>query len=98
MVWDGSAGVAMDESIGRDWHKANIEEPTANVRFWGSQKDGTVRSTMLKRETFTIQTIYVPVKRRRTLDPKRASRGSTPTGGRKSIGRADDRRLPCRRA
>jgi hypothetical protein len=26
---------------------------------------------MLKRETFTIQTIYVPVKRRRTLDPKR---------------------------
>jgi sulfiredoxin len=52
-------------------HKANIEEPTANVRFWGSQKDGTVRSTMLKRETFTIETIYVPVKRRRTLDPKR---------------------------
>ena len=39
--------------------------------FWGSQKDGTVRSTMLKRETFTIETIYVPVKRRRTLDPKR---------------------------
>jgi ParB-like chromosome segregation protein Spo0J len=26
---------------------------------------------MLKRENFAIETIYVPVKRRRTLDPKR---------------------------
>ncbi len=29
------------------------------------------RSTMLKRENFAIETIYVPVKRRGTLDPKR---------------------------
>ncbi len=32
---------------------------------------GLVRSTMLKREKFGIETIYVPVKRRGTLDPKR---------------------------
>jgi sulfiredoxin len=30
-----------------------------------------VRSTMLKREKFGIDKIYVPVKRRGTLDPKR---------------------------
>jgi len=28
-------------------------------------------STMLKRENFAVETIYVPVKRRGTLDPKR---------------------------
>ena len=27
---------------------------------------------MMKRETFAIATIYVPVKRRATLDPKKA--------------------------
>jgi sulfiredoxin len=29
------------------------------------------RGTMMKRENFAIETIYVPVKRRNTLDPKR---------------------------
>jgi len=29
------------------------------------------RSTMLRRENFAIETIYVPVRRRGTLDPKR---------------------------
>ncbi len=36
-----------------------------------TSKRGTVRSTMLRRETFAIEAIYVPVKRRGTLDPKR---------------------------
>ena len=50
--------------------KADTEELPANVRFQ-ELKRGTVRSTMLKRENFVIETIYVPVKRRGTLDPKR---------------------------
>jgi sulfiredoxin len=39
--------------------------------FFMASKRGTVRGTMLKRENFAIETIYVPVKRRGTLDPKR---------------------------
>jgi len=37
----------------------------------GDLKTWYGRSTMLKRENFAIETIYVPVKRRGTLDPKR---------------------------
>ena len=39
--------------------------PTFGVKTW------YYRSTMLKRENFAIETIYVPVKRRGTLDPRR---------------------------
>lgn len=34
-------------------------------------KHGNASPTMMKRETFPVDKIYVPVKRRATLDPKR---------------------------
>ena len=41
------------------------------VREAEAAKHGNASPTMMKRETFPVDKIYVPVKRRATLDPKR---------------------------
>jgi sulfiredoxin len=63
--WRSIGRYAIAELVISTGPDANILLGNCRLRAWsGSQH-------MLKREKFGIETIYVPVKRRRTLDPKR---------------------------